>query len=535
MRHGRPATGALLAVAMILAAACGGDDDGGSGGDAQAATGDGECTADRVGGTLTMGTFSETNGLDPVRVAGGGVSGETELTAVYDTLMRYDDESGEFVPQVAESLEPDADFSEWTLTLRPGVTFGNGDPLTTAAVQASIERHQDPQNRSTAASRAGTVAAMRIVDDLTMVFELTEPWATFPFLLAERPGMVVNPAVLAEIGPEALNTEPVGAGVGPFEPVRFAPGEEIVLEARDDYWGGPVCIEELRFVTNAGGRATYEAFRAGELDVAFLREPLVIDEARDDGVHEFTDLVDAGEVVLINNGVRGTDPPTSDVRLRRAIAHAVDPELIDQRVNEGTGLPTSGLIHPDSRYDSGSEGPEHDPERAEELVDQVRADGWDGSIRLLCDDTPARVETAIALEAQLEAVGFEVDARHDITTQDLITTVVVDADFDLACWGDPVNEASPWATLARYRSDAGNNFGGYADAGMDAALDELRAAPAGGQVEALAAIQEIWNETVPTVELAASQQTIVWGERVHGLRFNQTTVVGFGDAYVEEG
>src|SRR5690606_23979230 len=145
---------------------------------------------------------------------------------VYDTLVRYDQDSGEFVPQVAESLEPNADFTEWTLTLRSGVTFGNGDPLTTDAVRTSVERHRDPANRSTASYRAATVRRMRIVDDLTMVFELDRPWATFPYLLAERPGMVVNPAVLAERGAEGLNTDPTGAGVGPYEAARYAPGEE---------------------------------------------------------------------------------------------------------------------------------------------------------------------------------------------------------------------------------------------------------------------------------------------------------------------
>jgi peptide/nickel transport system substrate-binding protein len=536
MRGAKQAACGLVLVTTLVATACGSDDGTDSGGNAGGAGGgsEGECTDERTGGAVTMGMFSATNGFDPVRVAGGGVSGETELAAVYDTLMRYDQESGEFEPQVAESLEPNADFSEWTLTLRDGVTFGNGDPLTTEAVKTSIERHQDPQNASTAAYRANTVSAMRIVDDRTMVFELDGPWATFPYLLAERPGMVVNPAVLAERGAEALNADPAGAGVGPYEVARYEPGEEIVLEPRDDYWDGPPCIEQLRFVTIPGGQATYEAFAQAELDVAFLREPLVIDEARSDGVNEFTDLVDLGQMVLINNGVRGSTPPTADERVRRAVALALDPEQIDERVNEGTGLPTTALMHPDSRYATEVEGPEHDPEQAQELVDEAQADGeWDGSLRLLCDNSPARVESAIAMEAQLEAAGFEVDADTDLDTQDLISQVIVDADYDLACWGDNINQSSPWATLGRYRSDAPNNFPGYASPEMDTALDALRAAPADEQGDALAEVQEIWNETMPSAALAASEQVIVWGDRVHGLDFNQTAVVLFGNAYVD--
>src|SRR5690606_28991690 len=105
------------------------------------------CTADRVGGTLNIGPWVETGSLDPVSIV-GGTSGGQETAALFDTLMRFDPNTGDNEPWVAESLTPDAQNVVWTLKLRPDVKFGNGDPLTADAVKASIERHKDPANRS---------------------------------------------------------------------------------------------------------------------------------------------------------------------------------------------------------------------------------------------------------------------------------------------------------------------------------------------------------------------------------------------------
>src|SRR5690606_10378719 len=83
----------------------------------------------KQGGSITMGMFSETAGLDPVVTFGGGATGTTEVGAVYDTLMRYDTDTGEYVPHLAESLESNDDKTSWTLKLRPDVKFTDGTPL----------------------------------------------------------------------------------------------------------------------------------------------------------------------------------------------------------------------------------------------------------------------------------------------------------------------------------------------------------------------------------------------------------------------
>ncbi|HEX7097385.1 MAG TPA: ABC transporter substrate-binding protein [Acidimicrobiales bacterium] len=526
----------LVAAALIatLMVSCGDDDDEGArGGQTDTPT---ECPANAASSTLTMGVFSETSGLDPTVSNGGGATGGTELAAIYDTLMRWDPQAEEYVPQVAEALEHDEQFNTWTLHLRDGVNFGNGDPLVAADVIASVDRHRGEDSNSPVAGLASLIASMESPDEKTVVFNLSEPWSGFPFLLAGPLGMITNPRVVEQLGAEEFNQLPVGAGVGPFEPVRFAPGEELVMKARDDYWAGRPCIGELRFVAITGGEATLDALERGEIDVAFLREPLAIDQARRAGYESHADLKSMGSVILINSGVRGSTPPTTDVRVRQAIAAALDPEAIDARVNDGLGAPGSAIFNEKSRWYQELEGPAHDPEGAKDLVEAVKAErDWDGSIKLICDNSPSRVETGIAVQGQLEAVGFKVDLNTSATISDLIDAVIIDANFELACWGLNTYEEEAWAPLADYLStDGGANRSGYSDPAMDAALDALRVAGSHEEsLEALADVQEIWNRTVPHVVLGASEEVIAWRDGVSGLEFNRDTIVMFGNARIE--
>jgi peptide/nickel transport system substrate-binding protein len=523
---------AVALVATVLAG-CGGDD-----GDSTSSGGDDEaaCPADSSSQSLTMGVFSETSGLDPTVSNGSGSTGGSELAAIYDTLMRWDSEEEEYVPQVAESLEHDDSFATWTMKLRSGVTFGNGDPLTAADVVTSVDRHRAEDSNSPVAGLASLVESAEASDDSTVVFTLAEPWSGFPFLLAGPMGMVTNQRVLDELGADPFNQLPVGAGVGPFEPERFAAGEEIVMKARADYWGGAPCIGELRFVAITGGDATYDALESGEIDVAFLREPLAIDRARQDGVDSHADLKSMGSVILVNSGVRGSTPPTTDVRVREALAAAIDPAAIDTRVNDGLGKPGSAIFGEGSRSYQDLDGPAYDPDHAKELVEEVKAEGkWDGSIRLICDNSPSRVETGIAVQGQLEAAGFKVDLNSSATIGDLIDAVIIDANFELACWGLNTYEEEAWAPLSDYVStDGGANRSGYTDPDMDAALDELRiAGDQDARLAALADVQEAWNATVPHVVLGASEEVVAWRDGVSGLKFNRDTITMFDRVRIE--
>ncbi|MFC0527692.1 ABC transporter substrate-binding protein [Phytohabitans kaempferiae] len=530
----RTKTLAAFVLTGTLLAACGGGGTETTANPSNPTENDATCTADRVGGSVTMGVLSEAKGLDPTVTGGTGRTGDTELAAIYDTLMRYDQKSGKVVPQVAESLST-ADNLNWVLKLRPNVKYSNGETLTAADVKANIERTKTGTN-ATPRSLAATVASADPVDDLTLNIKLTSPFGGFPAVLAGGTGMIVNPRVVASMSPDELNKMPTGAGVGPFVPEKYAPGEEIVLKARTDYWGGPVCIEQLRFVFISGAAATYEALQQDEIQLGFLREPMVIGQAKEAGYTGYSQVQNAGEALALNSGVQGSNPPTTDPRVRLAIQLALDTTLIDQRANSGKGLPTPDLIHANSPLALGEKGVAHDPAKAAALVAEVKAEkGWDGSVDFACDGSPVRQETALVVQAQLTQAGFKVNFTGNLQLSDLVTRVLTTSNYNISCWGLNVNDENPWVGLDQFRSDSQSNYLGYKNPAVDQAIADLKAATdVEGQKKALGAIQTAWQTDPGVAVLAGIENFIAYSKQLRGMKSSASNVLLFDKAFLEK-
>jgi peptide/nickel transport system substrate-binding protein len=520
-----------VGAAAALAAACGDGGDSGSGQDGEATAARESCDAQVAGGTLTFATGSPTVGLDPTQVFGAASTGGIEGTALFDTLLRYDPETGDYVPQVAESFEQTGDL-EWTVILRDGITFGNGKALTAADLVANLDRMKAAQVSS--AALAALIDGIEVVDDRTAVYQLAQPWGEFPYFLAEEGGMIVDVAVADQRGADGFNSNPQGAGVGPYEFERFAPGEEVVLTAKDDYWGGPVCIETLRFISPGGAQAALDAMRSQEIDAAFMTDPMVASEAGEAGLDVDEVISGAGSVLLLNQGAHGTTGPTHDLRVRQAVVAALDVDLIEERVSNGEGLATSSLVWEDQAIHPDVPGPVFDPDRATELVEEAKAAGWDGRVDLLCGDTPDAQERSLVIEGLLEAVGMTVGVET-LDSPTLFDRVANQGDYDIACWGGNIPDASPWATvLTQYSSDSPANRVGLADPDMDAALVGLReATDASERRDAMAGVQEAWNETTPAAILTAQQWFIVTSSRVHGVVMTRDAIPMFHVAFLE--
>lgn len=553
-----------IAVVALLAGACG-DDDGGddtapsddtsdTGDTGDGDTGDGD-TGDGDGdagssGSVTIGVFAESQGIDPIIQSSTGLAGGMENAAVYDVLMRWDPETGEYEPHVAESLTPNDDFTEWTLVLREGVNFSDGTPLTGDAVIASINRHIE--NNSRTSGLVTSITSMEATDDRTVVFGFDSPYASLPFSLASAPGMIVNPAAVEAMG-EEFPTNPQGAGVGPYMVESFLPNEAVTLTANPDYWGGTPSIEELRFVFVAGASATYETFLSGQFQGAFLRDDATINQAREDGYDGFEAVYSAGGIILMNNGVRVTctgddttpicegeeegatprvEAITNDLRIRQAVAAAINLDTLNDRAFEGAARMSSDLIHPESAWYNGIEGPQYDPELAADLVEEVKAEGWDGTIRIACHDGLPAWGTAVG--AMLEAVGFSpvIEDQRDIQAN--IGAIIVQKDFDLACWGLTIADEAPLFALNRDFNPAlnglGGNFGGYES---EAVAELLARAPSAGPEETQEIVDGIaaaYTEDVPHLSLQATSDFILLHPDLEGAKLTVGSVVLFDDA-----
>jgi peptide/nickel transport system substrate-binding protein len=563
---------ALALTLGLLAAACGDDGGGddGSSGDTSGATGS-TTTIDTAtpvsGGSITMSMYSETRALDPADSSGSGTAGGTELAALYDTILRWNPGTGKFENRTAESLVSNADFTEWTLKLKSGIKFRDGTAYDAEAVKLSIERHKASTIN---ASRAhlGPVKTITVVDPLTVKFTLSQSWAGFPYVLADEPGMLVSPAALKALGDPsdpaykdkkaAFNLNPVGAGAGPFEIVSFKPKESIVMKKNPSYWGGTVYLDELRFITGGGTAAVWETVKSGTIDAAFLRFPLPIAAAKEAKYPGYSAIVQTGEMLLTNNGAeitcQGGAPAsvcagqadgakvaaktaTSNVKVRQAVAAAIDQKALDQRVNQGKGIPGSALVQDSFPFYPGVEATKADPEKAKKLLAEAKAEGYDGKIRVLCTNSPERQATAQTVETMLKAVGFDVTVKSDIDVQTQIAAIG-QKDFDLACWGYNLtsDEGGVLALLQNLASTSGSsNRVGYKSAAFDTALTEGLAANTVEQKKAAyKKMSDLWNTDVPSISLAAVEERVVWGPKVHGIQATQATIVLFDKAFKEK-
>jgi len=260
---------------------------------------------------------------------------------------------------------------------------------------------------------------------------------------------------------------PKGAGVGPYEPVKFTPSEEIVLQAKPNWWGGPVCIQQLRFIRLNGAQATYDALKAGTVDVAFLREPAPIAQARDDKYSVFVNSQNAGAMLFINNR---PNAPGADLRIRQAIALSIDPAVINQRGYGGKGVPTSALIGPKSIWYGGLTGTAYDPAKAKQTLQQVLGEGkYDGALRLLCPDTPSSRDIALTIETQLTLTGFKVSS----TFMPTITAAMNDGNFDTACNGMNLSDNAPDIALSQQFTTKGSARTAFKNSDFDADSNDI--------------------------------------------------------------
>jgi peptide/nickel transport system substrate-binding protein len=265
-----------MLVFALVAAACG--DDGDDGGSSESDEPSDTSAAPQAGGTLKMATFIEPTGFDPLMVQSGVVGG-IEAMAVFDTVVRWNSETREYEMRTAESVEPNDDFTVWTITLKDGITFTDGTPYDAEALKWALDRHRSgqqgapacaelracPRNAAASSGPMATVADTTVTDPLTVEVTMKTAWPGFPAMLAAEPGMVPSPTAMKAACPADASAPyrdcpftlaPVGAG--PFKLTQFLPKERIVLERNDDYWGDAPLLDGIEFVNfaDAGGQRT---------------------------------------------------------------------------------------------------------------------------------------------------------------------------------------------------------------------------------------------------------------------------------------
>lgn len=513
--------GALIGALILAVGACSGGDSGGS--SATSDTGE-ELGPPTPGGAVVYGVESDTGGGFCLPSGQLAISGVMVAQSIYDPLT-WPNADGEYVPYLAESVTPNAEFTEWTIKLRSGITFTDGTPLDAEAVKLNLDsyRGENPNISSLLFSLVlKPITEVTVRDALTVVVTMSSPWTAFPAYLFSFGRMgIMAPAQLTDnqTCPTTL------IGTGPFMlDGRFTPGTPVELVKNPDYWRHDADGEQLPYldaitfvgVVESGQRITQ--LEAGQLDIMHTHFQPDLDRLQG--------KADSGDLSLLI-GTQGREiryymlnagrAPFDDPKARLAFALALDRDEINQLRNLGQATVANGP------FDEGVPGyvadpgfPAHDLERATELADEVKAThGGEFRVELvILPDSENRNEAEL-LKQQVEKAGISADIRVVDQTAEISTAI--SGDYDVLLWRNHAGE-DPDTQYIWWHSGEPTNFGKIDDPEIDRLLEEGRATsdPAArtaayeGVTEAFA--QDIWNVWAWYVDWG-----IATGPDVHGI------------------
>ncbi|MDJ0953147.1 MAG: ABC transporter substrate-binding protein [Acidimicrobiia bacterium] len=387
------------------------------------------------------------------------------LENVYDTLVQpAADLSME--PALAESWEISDDNLTWTFQLRDGVKWHNGRDFVAGDVVYSFERIIAEGLNGW---RFGAVDTITAPDDSTVVITLTQPSPNLLVSIAGFKGMAIIPEEIVTDG--TIGTNPIGTG--PFRFVSQSPDEGIVLEKNPDYWRASEGLPELdgiRFVQIPDAGTKLTALRTGEVHWIDAVPPQDIESlGAEDGIT--VGRVPGGDYHYF--ALNQNRAPFDDVRVRQAIAHAINREEIAEAAQFGaatanqTAIPASNVAW---YYDYAPFG-SGDTATAQALLDEAGVSGLTIDF-LVTSDFPETVTQAQVIAAELAAVGITVE----ITDVDFSTWLDLqgNGEFDafMLSWIGNIDPDDFY--YAQHHSTGGFNFQGYANAEVDSLLDAAR-------------------------------------------------------------
>ena len=284
---------------------------------------------------IVVGMQLEPPILDPTAGAAAAID-EVTYANVFEGLTRFGPD-GAILPALAESWEAAPDGLSWVFHLRDGVTFHDGTPFTAEDVVFSFDRAVAEGSLNAQKGLFAGINEVTAIDDVTLEIGLDAPKASLLTNLAWGDAVIVSPATA-----DGNAQNPVGTG--PFAFSNWVQGDRIELVRRDDYWGEAPALEKITFKFISDPTAAFAAMMAGDIDV-FPNYPAPENLAQFEADPRFQVLVGSteGETILAINNAR---PPFDDLRVRQAIAHAIDRKAIVDGAMFGYGTPIGSHFAP---------------------------------------------------------------------------------------------------------------------------------------------------------------------------------------------
>lgn len=462
---------------------------------------------------------------------------ETILRNIYDGLVTRDPDM-KVVPELAESFEQVSP-TTYDFVIRQGVKFHDGSEMTVEDVKFTLDRitveNAMGGQTSPRQSLMGPVESVEVVDDRTVRINLTEPWPILPAMLPNQ--QIVSKAFVEEVGQDGLATQT--NGTGPFRLVDWRRGDSIILERFDDYYGGaaeiePVgkaCVERVIFKFIPENASRVAALLAGDVDIINDLPPFSIDQVKGSANADVMTVNGTRSFYLALNN-RGDI--FDDVRVRQAVAHAIDRDLIIDRILGGNAVAMNGILSPDAfGFKEGLPAYDYDPEKAKSLLAEA---GHPDGIDVTLDVEGAYKDTAEAVASLLTRAGIrttvQVGEGAQVNTKWRSHDEPKEGDMFFTSWGN--GSLDPYDIfIPTHRTEDRGNTAGYSNPELDALLDQ---ASVELDAEKRAAFyhqaQDIIAADLPYVYLWLPQDIYGVSRRLSGWRPSADSRINLHDACV---
>ncbi|MFV0333673.1 MAG: ABC transporter substrate-binding protein [Tropicimonas sp.] len=367
---------------------------------------------------ITIGMVLEPPNLDPTGGAAAAID-EIVYANIFEGLTRFAPD-GSVVPGLAESWDVSEDGLTYTFHLREGVGFHDGSVMDGEDVKFSLDRARAEDSTNAQKALFAGIGEVAVPDPLTVVVTLASPDGAFPFKMAWGDAVILAPETAAQAA-----TAPVGTGPFVFE--NWVQGASVKIARHDGYWGPAPALASATFRFISDPNAAFAAMMAGDVD-AFPIYPAPETLAQFEANPMFRVIVGTteGETILAMNH---KSPPLDDVRVREAIAHAINRQEIIDGAMFGYGTPIGSHFPPHNpAYIDLTAQSDHDPERAKELL--AEAGQTDLKLRLALPPPPYARRGGEIVAAQLRQVGIETEISN-VEWAQWLEQVFKGKDFDL--------------------------------------------------------------------------------------------------------
>lgn len=324
-------------------------------------------SAQTATGVLRVRLGADIGNLDPAKIF--LIENQTVAGHIYNGLVKYDQKTNNIVPDLATSWEISPDATVYTFKLRPGVNFHKGfGPLTSDDVKFSYERVIDPTSGSAYRGQLASIKSIETPDSLTVRITLTAPTTGLLHkLTAFNQGWIVSRKAVTEIG-DKYSMQPVGTG--PFVFDKWTPGNEARVIANKAYFDGSPGVNEVIFKVIRDETAAAIAVENREIDIFFaLQQPDMIARMRKaKGVVVFERPANHTINLVLNTTIK----PLDDVRVRRAMSHAINRKALIDGYFKGTKNEASTVLTPSFvEYSDDVMKYPYDPARAKALLKEA--------------------------------------------------------------------------------------------------------------------------------------------------------------------